>query len=99
MFKKRYLRHPIKPTQWSKDVMRARLSLSETQAEFAVRFQVIPYTVHNWEIGRSEHVPHIYRFILEDLIKNLKDNGIWLNTDVFDTIYRDRLERKGNALG
>lgn len=78
--------------------MRARLSLRETQSEFAIRFQVIPRTIQNWEVGASEHVPHIYRFILEDLTKNLKANGIYMHIDVFDPIYRDRLERRGNAL-
>lgn len=55
-------------------VLRARLSLRESQAQFAIRLHVTTRTLTNWETGRFEPQP-IYRAILERIIAQLRMQG------------------------
>lgn len=98
MTKSSYIKHPLKPTAVGRAVLQARLSLRETQPEFAKRFKVSHMTIHKWETGKVEHLHRIYRHLLDALVAHLKANGQWMADDILTTVYRTELENKGNAL-
>lgn len=74
------------------------MSLRETQVEFSDRFRVTPVTIHNWESGKTRFIQKIHREILDKMVKRLKQDGMYLPEEVMTTIYRENVERKGNAL-
>lgn len=86
------------PTETAASVLRARLSLRETQVEFAKRFLVTPVTIHNWETGKVSRMQNIHKKVLEELIKNLKKEGYYLPDEVFTTVFRSELAKHGNAI-
>lgn len=90
-----YIRHPIIPTKWGINCLRARLSLGETQTEFAKRFMVQLCTVNNWETGKTKDVNAIHARILSTLIERLKKDGMYMPEPEITTVVRQRLERKG----
>jgi transcriptional regulator with XRE-family HTH domain len=94
----KYLKHPITPTKLGIQCLRARLSLRETQKEFAKRFQVQTCTVNNWETGKTQNINKVHQTMLDDLTEKLKREGTYIPADILTTIYREKLERKGNAL-
>lgn len=94
MTKAAYLTSNFRPTLLSKKVLQARLSLRETQREFSERFLVTPFTVHNWETGKTEHIQKIHRTMLDALLSRLKSEGRLLDESIFVTIYREQTERK-----
>lgn len=93
-----YVRHPIKPTKLGVMCLRARLSLKETQPQFAQRFMVTPVTIHNWESGKSERINAIHQKILDTLIETLRREGRYLPEPEMTVIFKEKLEKKGNAL-
>ena len=95
---RKYLKHPIVPTELGRRVLRARLSLRETQKEFAERMRVSNITIYNWENGRTERINKIHREMLDTLIKQLKAGGIYMPDEAFQTVYRTQMESRGNAL-
>ncbi len=98
MSKISYLKTPFKPTTLSKRVLRARLSLRETQKEFAARFMVSHITVYSWEHGRTSKIQPIHERILANTLSNLAANGLLMASELFDTIYRTEIERKGTQV-
>lgn len=94
MTKSRYIKHPIKPTELSRKVLKARLSLRETQPEFAKRFMVSHITVHNWETGKTRHIQRIHKEILANLLKKLQNEGRLIDDSVLTSIYRTEMENK-----
>ena len=90
--------HPLRPTQVSIKTIRARLSLRETQVQFAQRFHVAPITVHKWESGKVLSLRPIYQVLMNALEARLRAEGRWLSDDIFAAIYHKELEIKGNAL-
>ena len=98
MTKTRYVKHPVRLTPWGMSVLRARMSLRETQPEFSKRFMATPVTIHNWESGKSRHPQRIHRSVLDKLVVDLKKQGLWMPDDVFITICRTEVENKGNAV-
>ena len=77
------IRHkrPIYRTELGLRVRQARLSLHETQPEFAKRFMVNVMTIHNWESGRSEFIRPINRHLLTSLLTRLQTEGRLINDD------------------
>jgi transcriptional regulator with XRE-family HTH domain len=95
MSTKSQIKHPLIATELSRKTLRARLSLRETQEEFAARFMVSRVTVHNWETGKSFRMQNIHRRILDVLLKNLAAEGRLIDDSIFDTIYRENVASKG----
>lgn len=79
------------------DALQTRLSLKETQSEFASRFRVTPLTVHKWETGKVERMQRIYREILADLKLSLEAKGQLIPKDVIIVFFREDAELR-NAL-
>lgn len=78
-------------------MLRARLSLRETQKEFADRFRVTIVTVHNWESGKTQRIQAIHQEILNKLYLRLKDEGRLMDENAFQSLYRTEIERRGAA--
>ena len=93
----KYIKHPLKQTEIGMATLRCRLSLRETQNEFAKRFMVTPVTVHNWETGKSQFIQKIHRQILVTLLEKLKKEGLYLPEPVFTAIYRAEFEKRGSV--
>ena len=70
------------------DVLQARLSLKETQMEFANRFRVSAVTVHKWEVGKVDRMHNIYKEILKGLIKGLEANGQLVPRDLLQGFFK-----------
>ena len=88
MTKARLIKNPIKPTDIGLMVMRTRLSLRETQAEYAKRFHVSVKTVGNWETGRVRDILPIYKAILFRLQEQLQRQGQLMPEDMLLAIVR-----------
>lgn len=93
-----YLKHPIVPTELGRRVLRARLSLRETQTQFAKRLRVTPVTVHNWESGKTENIQPVHQEMLDGLTAQLKKMGLYMSDEVFISHYQTKIEKRGNAL-
>lgn len=93
-----YIKRPIVPTEIGAKVLRARLSLRETQSEFAQRFHVTKMTIQHWESGKTLHVQKVHKIILEALVRNLQRDGHYLPQEIMTTVYREVVEKKGNAM-
>lgn len=89
------LKHPLIATETSRRVLRARLSLRETQTEFAARFLVTRLTVHNWETGKSVRMQPIHNRVLDSMLQNLKEQGRLIEDALFETMYRETAESRG----
>src|SRR6266699_3444912 len=91
-----YARKHIKiiPTQHGKETLWARLSLRETQTEFAKRFMVGWLTIHRWETGKSKTSGRIHRQILKTILKKLHDEGRLMPHEAFETFYREEINQK-----
>lgn len=90
---------PAVLTELGVAMLRARLSLRETQAEFAKHFRVTVKTVNNWERGRSTRTPAIYTEILAKIIAQLQANGQLLLEEQLQAILRKALLRHNSADG
>ena len=86
------------PTELGKKVLRLRMSVRETQEEFAERFRVTTLTIHNWECGKTEKIQKIHKEMLDTLVKQLKHEGRYMPDDLFSIIYRTQIESRGNAM-
>lgn len=64
-----------KPSPHGLAILRTRLSLRETQAEFAKRFHVTMKTIGNWETGRVVAMLPIYQALLDRLVEQLAKQG------------------------
>ena len=93
---KAYLNNPIVQTDLARKVLRARLSLRETQTEFGGRFYVTRITIHNWETSKSNRLQTVHKLILESLLRNLKAEGRLIDEAILDTVTREQLESKQN---
>lgn len=82
------------PTELSKLALRVRLSLKETQVEFAQRFMVSWLTVHNWETGKSRSCNRLHHQILKSLRARLDGEGRLIPEAAFIAVYRNEIERK-----
>lgn len=69
-------------TALSLAMLRARLSLRESQAQFAKHFLVTIKTINNWERGRTARAMPIHLAILEKIIGQLKDQGQLVPDDI-----------------
>ncbi len=92
-----YLIKPIKLTEAGFKVVRARLSLQETQQVFANRFMVAKETVHRWEVGRIERFGKMNGLILDTLMDKLDREGRLLPPEVVRMMFREQIEDKGDA--
>ena len=93
-----YIKRPLIPTELGAKCLRARLSLRETQTEFAKRFHVTKMTVQHWESGKTIRIQQVHKLILEAIVFNLKRDGHYLPEEVMTTVFREEVEKKGNAL-
>lgn len=92
------LKHPIRLTDFGFDCLRARLSLMETQAEFARRFLTSRRSIINWESGATlEPQAKLHRHILNRLIHNLDAEGKLMPREAVLIMFRESQERRGNA--
>ena len=98
MSTRRYIKHPIVPTELGQRVLRARFSLKETQVEFSKRFQIAVSTLHNWETGKTQHIQKVHSMILEQLITRLRREGLYIPEQVMTTVFREDVEKAGNGL-
>lgn len=78
-----------KTTRLAFDTLQARLSLKETQLEFATRFRVSRGTVNKWENGVVEHTQRIYREILLSLLARLKAEGRLVPDELVYTLFKE----------
>lgn len=78
------IQHPMRRTPNAERVLRARLSLRESQVIFAKRFRVSNITVHKWETGKTPYMQKIYQEILGALIERLQAEGRYLPTEVYE---------------
>lgn len=86
------LKHPIRRTELSEKVLRARLSLRESQTQFAQRFRVTKLTVHNWESGKVLYMQQIYKEILAALIGRLQNEGRYVPVEMYEMFLADKSE-------
>lgn len=94
MIKNPYRKHQIRRTVNGERALRARLSLRETQEEFAKRFLVSPITIHNWETGKTTHMQGMHKRILEVLVERLKAEGRYMPQEAYETILRTSQEQR-----
>jgi transcriptional regulator with XRE-family HTH domain len=92
-----YRRNPYRVTEGGVKVLQCRLSLRETQSEFAKRFKVSRMTLHRWENGQTITFHPIYRDILDLLWNRLKRDNMLLPEPVVTTVVRETKERLTNA--
>lgn len=93
MTKGSFLRYPATPTKLGFAVLRVRLSLRETQAQFANRFRVSSTTVWKWEKGKVKHMQRIYRELLAQTEGQLKASGRLLPEQLVEILFKEELER------
>jgi DNA-binding XRE family transcriptional regulator len=91
-----YITNPIRVTQLGTQSLRARLSLHETQAEFANRFLVNRFTIGRWETGGTARCAKIHQAILDKLIRRLADEGHLIPEEQVLVLFREAIERRGN---
>lgn len=70
------------------------MSLKETQTEFARRFGTSWITIHRWESGKVKKAYHVHERVLTAIMANLKQNGRMMPQEIFETYYREEVERK-----
>lgn len=78
-------------------VVQCRLSLKETQEQFAERFRVTTATVCKWERGGVEVTHKIYTEILDLLHKRLKQEGRLISEYLIKQIFSDTMSTDGDA--
>lgn len=93
----RYMKHPIIPTELSFTCLRARLSVKETQRQFAKRFMVQTCTINNWETGKSKFINKVHREILIALCNKLFKEGTYVDAAVVDKVMQERIAKRGNG--
>lgn len=93
MTKNSILRSNPRPSRLAFDVLQVRLSLRETQSEFARHFQVSKTTVYMWEKGRSKRMQRIYRHILDTLKERLQAEGRLLPDAAITVMFKEEVER------
>lgn len=86
--------HKQIPTAWARQVLWTRMSLRETQTEFARRFGISWITIHRWESGKVKKAYHVHERVLGAIMNNLKTEGRLMPQEVFETYYREEIERK-----
>ena len=94
----KYIKHPIKITEAGRKVLRARLSLRETQKEFAERMRVHSMTISNWELGRVTRLSRIYREILDAIIERLRAEGKLLPDEAITVTLKGEVEKRGRVI-
>ena len=87
----KYIKHDARPTKIGIAVLRARLSLRETQEEFSDRFRVSKTTIHKWERGYVTRMQRVYQEMLDALLKRLQAEGRLLPEAVVQTIFKDEV--------
>jgi len=92
MTKGTFLRYPPTATRLGLTVLRVRLSLRETQVQFARRFRVSPTTVWKWETGRVEHMQKIYKELLTGFEKELVASGRLLPEQFVEVLFKRDVE-------
>lgn len=97
MTKASFLKNPIRFTELGVKVVQTRLSLKETQKEFANRFMVSPVTIWHWERGKVDAMRRIYKKILDRLHADLAAQDRLLHRDVVLVLFKEDVERSGDA--
>lgn len=92
------LKTPVRVTDFAVQCLRARLSLGETQTEFAKRFLTSRQTIVNWERGKviRPQAP-IHAHILDRITHNLDAERRLVPREQVETMFREALLRSGNA--
>jgi DNA-binding XRE family transcriptional regulator len=98
MTKRSYLRHPVKMTDVAYKTLRCRLSLKETQTQFAKRFRVSVTTIVNWETGSVENMSRIYEEIMDSLTARLAEQGRLMPDASIRVLFKEEMERVGDAI-
>lgn len=88
---------PVRATDIGMRVLRCRLSLKETQDEFAARFRAAGVTISRWERGDVETIHAIYREILDGLESKLKDEKLLVPMELVEIVYKTVLKKRGDA--
>jgi transcriptional regulator with XRE-family HTH domain len=91
-----YMTHPYRVTPYGMLVLRVRLSLHETQDEFAQRFRVSKNTVSNWERGFTRYPQKIHKEILDMLFHNLGRENKLIPQEQVLVLLREALEARGS---
>lgn len=88
---------PIKVTELSVLCLRVRLSLQETQVQFAKRLHVTRKTISYWEHGHTPRSLPIYMNLLESLQQNLRTRKLLVSREAVNIKLRHMLEEHGCA--
>lgn len=95
-----YLRYAAIKTALGVQVLRVRLSVRETQTQFAERFRVSKTTVHKWERGQTVKMHRLYKEILDNMTAKLMKEGRLVPEEMVDILFRgdrDGLGRDGTV--
>ena len=89
--------HPVRVTPLAVGALRARMSLHETQTEFAKRFRVSRETICNWETGKTGRAQVIHQEILDAIMRNLQSEGKLISKDQVMHLFREVIDKRGLA--